>query len=101
MSTSTKRFGASLAAAVAVSFLVALPTTSSAKNTSVVICPGVNSCKGTSDCKMYSSGCHMINQCKRQNDCKGTGFLRLSKAECVKRGSRGIEDPIYMVPPEE
>jgi hypothetical protein len=45
-----------------------------AKDAKTVHCYGVNSCKGTSDCK---SGNH---DCKGQNDCKGQGF----KAETAK-----------------
>ncbi|QDE39780.1 hypothetical protein FIV34_11470 [Luteibacter pinisoli] len=41
-----------------------------------VHCYGINSCKGTSDCK---SGNH---ECKGQNECKGQGFKAVSVAEC-------------------
>jgi uncharacterized membrane protein len=41
-----------------------------------VHCYGINSCKGTSDCK---SGNHV---CKGQNDCKGQGFKSVSVGEC-------------------
>lgn len=45
-----------------------------------VHCYGVNSCKGTSDCK---SGKH---DCKGMNDCKGQGFKELSSKACKKQG---------------
>ena len=43
-------------------------------------CYGVNSCKGTSDCK---SGTH---DCKGQNDCKGQGFKDISAKACKAQG---------------
>ena len=42
----------------------------------MVKCAGVNSCKGTSDCKTAKS------ECKGQNSCKGQGYVLLPKAEC-------------------
>jgi len=47
-----------------------------------VMCFGVNSCKGQSDCK---SGNH---DCKGQNSCKGQGFKSLSAKACeAKHGT--------------
>jgi len=51
-----------------------------AKGANVVHCYGVNSCKGTSDCK---SGTH---DCKGQNDCKGQGFKAESAKQCKADG---------------
>lgn len=51
-----------------------------AKGTTQVHCYGVNSCKGTSDCK---SGNH---DCKGQNDCKGQGFKLESAKQCKADG---------------
>ncbi|HEY4091160.1 MAG TPA: hypothetical protein VGN46_06560 [Luteibacter sp.] len=45
-----------------------------------VHCYGINTCKGTSDCK---SGNH---QCKGQNECKGQGFKAVSVSECKAQG---------------
>ncbi|UPG90220.1 hypothetical protein L2Y96_00170 [Luteibacter aegosomaticola] len=45
-----------------------------------VDCYGINSCKGTSDCK---SGNHA---CKGQNECKGQGFKSVSVSECKAQG---------------
>ena len=45
-----------------------------------VHCYGINSCKGTSDCK---SGNHA---CKGQNDCKGQGFKALTAKACKAAG---------------
>ena len=45
-----------------------------------VHCYGVNSCKGTSDCK---SGNH---DCKGMNECKGQGFKAMTSKACAKAG---------------
>jgi hypothetical protein len=39
-------------------------------------CSGVNSCKGTSECKSAK------NSCKGMNSCKGQGWTSMSKADC-------------------
>ena len=50
-----------------------------------VHCYGVNSCKGTSDCKSYG------HDCKGQNDCKGQGFKVMSTAACTAAGGHLTE----------
>ena len=45
-----------------------------------VHCYGINSCKGTSDCKLGN------HACKGQNDCKGQGFKAVSMKECSAQG---------------
>jgi hypothetical protein len=46
-----------------------------------VHCVGINSCKGTSDCKTAKS------ECKGLNSCKGQGWVsKASAAECTKAG---------------
>ena len=74
----------SLAAAAALIAITAVATSSPvlAKHSTAVAAPcyGVNSCKGTSDCK---SGKH---DCKGMNDCKGQGFKDLSAKACAKAG---------------
>ncbi|MBS7456877.1 hypothetical protein [Coralloluteibacterium stylophorae] len=45
-----------------------------------VHCYGINSCKGTSDCK---SGNH---ECKGQNECKGQGFKAVTLQQCEAEG---------------
>lgn len=45
-----------------------------------VHCYGVNSCKGTSDCKTAK------NECKGLNDCKGHGFKELTAQACKAQG---------------
>ncbi len=72
------RTGVSFAAAAAVVAITAVaPTVSIAKGGAAKVhCYGVNSCKGTSDCK---SGTH---ECKGMNDCKGQGFKELTAKAC-------------------
>ncbi|WP_442679945.1 BufA2 family periplasmic bufferin-type metallophore [Sphingomonas sp. ASY06-1R] len=45
-----------------------------------VHCYGVNSCKGTSDCKTAHS------DCKGMNACKGQGFKEMSAKACTAAG---------------
>ncbi|MFZ5616475.1 MAG: hypothetical protein ACOZAA_04025 [Pseudomonadota bacterium] len=45
-----------------------------------VHCYGVNSCKGTADCKTAA------NECKGQNACKGHGFKASAAGECLTGG---------------
>lgn len=47
----------------------------------MVKCSGVNSCKGTSECKTAKS------ECKGHNSCKGQGWVsKKSATECTKAG---------------
>ncbi len=50
-----------------------------------VMCSGVNSCKGHSECKTANSSC------KGQNACKGQGWTSLSAADCTTQGGKVIE----------
>lgn len=43
----------------------------------MVHCYGVNSCKGTADCKTAK------NDCKGMNSCKGQGFKGNTAAKCI------------------
>ena len=45
-----------------------------------VHCYGINTCKGTSDCKTAH------NECKGQNACKGHGFKIMSAKQCTAEG---------------
>ncbi len=45
-----------------------------------VHCYGVNSCKGTADCKTAQ------HDCKGMNSCKSQGFKALAAGMCLKRG---------------
>lgn len=50
------------------------------KAAEAVHCYGVNTCKGTSDCKTAK------NECKGQNDCKGQGFKAMTAKACAAAG---------------
>lgn len=86
---STLKTGTTIASAAAMFALSALahaatpPTGSTgaalgARDT--VHCYGVNSCKGTADCKTTS------HECKGMNSCKGEGFKAMPAGICLKRG---------------
>lgn len=76
------RTGVSFAAAAAVVAIgAAAPTVAMAKGGGAKVhCYGINTCKGTSDCKTAK------NDCKGQNDCKGMGFKELSAKQCKAAG---------------
>ncbi|MEO8278625.1 MAG: hypothetical protein ABI564_02965 [Ideonella sp.] len=76
-----------LAVATAAAALFAMGATVStvaqAADPAPVHCTGVNSCKGTSDCKTAK------NDCKGQNSCKGMGWVsKSSEAECTAAGGK-------------
>lgn len=45
-----------------------------------VHCYGVNSCKGTADCKTTA------HDCKGMNECKGHGFKAMKAGACLSKG---------------
>jgi uncharacterized membrane protein len=67
------------AVAAAIALTTAAPSYAAAGDEQVP-CYGVNSCKGTSDCKTAK------NECKGQNGCKGQGFKDLTKEQCAAAG---------------
>ena len=72
-----------LLALSAVAHAAAAPAGSSGAAINVrdmVHCYGVNSCKGTADCKTAE------HDCKGMNGCKGHGFKALAAGVCLKRG---------------
>jgi hypothetical protein len=51
-----------------------------------VKCAGINSCKGTSECKTAK------NSCKGMNECKGHGWVSQASAEaCTAAGGTVVE----------
>lgn len=46
----------------------------------MVHCYGVNSCKGSADCKTT------MHECKGMNTCKGHGFKAMAAGQCLTRG---------------
>ena len=76
---------ATLASAAALfalsSMAVATPSFAAAKGADAQVhCYGVNTCKGTSDCKTAK------NECKGLNDCKGQGFKEMTSKACEGAG---------------
>lgn len=59
-------------------------TSNTASSEAKVHCAGLNSCKGTSDCKTAE------NACAGKNVCKGHGFLSMTKADCDAKGGKVI-----------
>ncbi len=57
----------------------------SAASTAKVHCSGINSCKGTAECKTAE------NACKGQNSCKGHGFVSTTAAECKAQNGKVID----------
>ncbi|MBL8650033.1 MAG: hypothetical protein JNL35_06475 [Sphingopyxis sp.] len=60
-----------------------------------VKCYGLNSCKGTSDCKTEASSCKSAsgcstagNDCKGANACKGQGFKKVAASKCLADGGK-------------
>ena len=77
------RTSMSLAAAAAVvAISAAAPTAATAAKAggAKIHCYGINTCKGTSDCKTAK------NECRGQNDCKGMGFKEVTSKQCTAAG---------------
>jgi uncharacterized membrane protein len=73
--------GVSFAAAAAILALsAATPVIAKEAKAETVHCFGVNSCKGTSDCKTST------NDCKGMNVCKGHGFKEMTSQACTAAG---------------
>jgi len=92
MNATTRSIGLATASAVIALSNVAIVAPAQAKAPAakggaaeIVHCYGINTCKGTSDCK---SGAH---ECKGQNDCKGQGFKAISAKACKSAGGRTTE----------
>jgi hypothetical protein len=71
---------AAAAAVMAFTNLASTPAVAKDAKDAKVHCYGVNSCKGTSDCKT------MQHECKGQNSCKGHGFKELTADACAAQG---------------
>ena len=79
----TAKSGVSIAASAALFALAAITPAAPALAThheAQVHCYGVNTCKGTSDCKTAH------NSCKGMNDCKGHGFKSMTETQCTAAG---------------
>ena len=73
--------GIAVATAAAALFAMGTSVTVQAADAPSVKCAGINSCKGTADCKTAD------HACKGQNSCKGQGWVaKASEAECKAAG---------------
>nr|WP_314466926.1 hypothetical protein [uncultured Novosphingobium sp.] len=63
----------------------AVPASAQDAKAEAIHCYGVNSCKGTSDCKTAQ------NDCKGMNACKGHGFKEMTAKACAAAGGRTTE----------
>jgi len=78
--------GVALAATAAALFVAGVSAPVAYAADSGVKCSGVNSCKGSSECKTAT------NECKGQNSCKGHGWVTKSSAEdCKAAGGRVLK----------
>lgn len=74
---------AALALSAATAFAANAPVGSSGSalgKDDTVHCYGVNSCKGSADCKTT------MHECKGMNACKGHGFKAMAAGQCLTRG---------------
>ncbi len=75
-----------LALAAAALFALGVAPLAAQAEDAGVQCAGVNSCKGTSECKTAKS------ECKGHNSCKGQGWVTKKTAEeCTKAGGQVIK----------
>ncbi len=77
-----------LAGTAAALLATSLPASATSdKMEAKVKCAGVNSCKGSSECKTAKSAC------KGHNSCKGQGWVsKKSAEECKKDGGSVVEE---------
>ena len=83
-----KRTGIIIASAAAALFAtgVTMSMQAQATESEQVKCSGINSCKGTSECKTATSAC------KGQNSCKGHGWVHTKTAqECEEKGGKVVK----------
>jgi hypothetical protein len=72
--------GLAVAAMAAGMFMTGVAGTAAAADEAKIHCVGINSCKGTSDCKTAD------NACKGKNSCKGKGFVATTEKMCKEKG---------------
>jgi len=79
--------GVAIASAAAALFAVGagVSTSVQAAEDGTVKCAGINTCKGSSDCKTATS------ECKGHNSCKGQGWVKKTAAECKTAGGKVLE----------
>jgi hypothetical protein len=85
MSTTFKS-AIAIASAAAAMFAATAPINVAHAADMTVHCAGINSCKGTSDCKTAK------NECKGMNSCKGMGWnMKSSAKECTSAGGTVVK----------
>jgi hypothetical protein len=86
MKTSNNSTGILMATAVAAIFMSGAVLAAEEGNAeeAKVHCAGINSCKGTSECKTAT------NECKGKNACSGKGFISTTEKECTEKGGKVI-----------
>lgn len=86
MKTSKNTSGMLLASAVAALFMsgTVMAAEEGSAQEAKVHCAGINSCKGTSECKTAT------NECKGKNACSGKGFVSTTEKECTEKGGKVI-----------
>jgi hypothetical protein len=84
---SQMKTGIAIASAAAALFaLGATATVAQAADAPTVKCAGINSCKGSSDCKTAK------NDCKGHNACKGQGWNTTASAKaCTDAGGKVVK----------
>ena len=86
MNLNTTKSGLAIAAAAAALFALGAAPMAQAAEDGGVKCAGVNSCKGSSECKTAKS------DCKGHNSCKGQGWVSKKTAEeCTKAGGTVVK----------
>ncbi len=92
MNRKQKLIGASLSAAVALTF-ISLPTPTLAEKPAFVKCYGINKCAGTSQCRLVTSTCRVLHECKGQNTCRGKGVIWKTPENCKRLGGSAPSNP--------
>lgn len=81
----TSKIGLTLAAAAATVFATGCSTLCGEPHEALVKCQGANACKGTSECATPDSSC------KGQNSCKSSGWVYMTKSECMANGGSVVD----------
>ncbi|MCS5708377.1 hypothetical protein CC99x_005600 [Candidatus Berkiella cookevillensis] len=80
MKRTSIKIGLTLAATAAALFATGCTTLCGESQEALVKCSNVNACKGSSECATPS------NSCKGRNSCKSSGWVYMTKSECLANG---------------
>jgi succinate dehydrogenase/fumarate reductase flavoprotein subunit len=78
--------GALIAASVAGLFAAGSPVQAAEKDGDMVMCSGINACKGHSACA--GAG----NACAGKNGCKGKGNTKTTRKDCMEKGGKVVPE---------